>query len=171
MIHYILPTNEKNLPGQIQILNLLSFVKKKTGNQTERIRRGIFRTKLYIKEDRFSILSILSSTEQKQLIQPSCYKHQMPKSITKLNYLRCIEWVNSIHVVPATSHGPSDPLPPRLNRTKRRGACRVNENGRFSKGKGRIVRGQFRKGDLLTAPPRPIKRARPHRGNSSSTRS
>lgn len=29
MIHYILPTNEKNLPGQIQILNLLSFVKKK----------------------------------------------------------------------------------------------------------------------------------------------
>lgn len=77
--------------------------------------------------------------------------------------------VNSIHVVPATGHGPSDPLPRRLNRARRGGTRRVNENGRFSKGKGRIVRGQFRKGDLSTAPP--IKRARPHRGNSSSTRS
>lgn len=112
---------------------------------------------------------------KKRLIQASYYnyKHEMAENRLKIEPSSITHdassKVNSIHVVPATGHGPSDPLPRRLNRARRGGTRRVNENGRFSKGKGRIVRGQFRKGDLSTAPP--IKRARPHRGNSSSTRS
>lgn len=166
MIHCLLPnqhtTIEKSL-GQIQIPNLLSFVKK-TGHQTEIIQRRFFRTKLYQERIDFqSFQTILPSTERKRLIQ---------KEIDNQAQLPAMHRVNKFN-----SRCPRDrprskwPTSAEVEQDEEERDARVKRNERFSKGKGRIVRGQFRKGDLLTAPPRPIKRARPRRGNSSSTRS